>query len=137
MLKYDSKLLEKEKEIMSNKYTILENSFSESHNFSDKLLPKSKIYPLVKDSMWKSMINFERPEYVSYLLASLFNLDYDHVLENLKEVNFVLPKDNAKEAAKTVDFVCIVDNVIYILELNNQAKKYIFIKYQKGKRRWK
>ena len=109
-----------------NKYSILGNGFSGEDKFSDRLLYKSNIYPLVKDSMWKCMMSFERPQYVSYLISSLFDLDYNYVLENLKEVNFVLPKYNVEEAVKTVGFVCKIDDVTYLIELNNQPKDYVF-----------
>ena len=124
MSKDSKKLIKIEKEIMDNKYTMLEDSFSEIDSFSDKKLPKANIYPLVKDKFWKCVFNFKRPEYASYLISSFFDLDYQHVLENLEEVNFVLPLDNAEEAVKVVDFACKVDGVIYAIECNNKPNKY-------------
>ena len=96
MAKDKKSFLKIEKEIFENRYTILNNKNTRKKSFSDKLLPKSNIYPLIKDSMWKCMMNFERPQYASYLISSLFDLDYYYVLENLKEVNFVLPKYNVE-----------------------------------------
>ena len=109
---------------MDNKYTMLKDEFSIVDSFPDDLLTKANIYPLVKDKFWKCVFNFKRPEYVSYLISSFFNLDYKHVLDNLEVVNFVLPKDNAEEAVKVVDFACKVDGVIYSIECNNQPDKY-------------
>ena len=124
MSKDNKSLIEKEQEIMDNKYTMLENEFSEVDSFSDKLLPKANIYPLVKDKFWKCVFNFKRPQYASYLISSFFGLDYEYVLDNLEEVNFVLPLDNVDEAVKVVDFAFKVDGVIYAIECNNQASKY-------------
>lgn len=110
---YKNRIFKKEKEFMDNKFSILNNSFSIVNNFSDDMLPKAKIYPIVKDAMWKCVMNFEKPQYASFLIASIFELDYDYVLQNMKETNFVLPKGKVKEASKTVDFVCKIEDEIF------------------------
>ncbi len=102
-------------------YILFDDETTSINSFSDKLLKKAKFYPLVKDSMYKCMFNFSRIEYVCFFLSEFFKIDYLYVCENLKVANNVLPKSKQIEALKTVDFICELDNVLYIIEMNNQA----------------
>mgnify|MGYP000348559866 CR=1 FL=1 len=63
----------------------LDKEISKTNSY--KLLDYYKGYkiPIVSDSMFKTMINNEsRMEYICYLIASIFNEDYNEVLKNTK-----------------------------------------------------
>ena len=95
-------------------YVLHNDKTTKINSFSDNFLKKAKFYPLVKDSMYQSMFNFTKPEYVCYFISTFFNIDYTHVYN-------VLPKNKERERDKTVDFICEIDDVLYIIEMNNQA----------------
>ena len=102
-------------------YVLHNDKTTKINSFSDNFLKKAKFYPLVKDSMYQSMFNFTKPEYVCYFISTFFNIDYTHVYNNIKISNNVLPKSKERERDKTVDFICEIDDVLYIIEMNNQA----------------
>ena len=121
-------------------YVLHNDKTTKINSFSDNFLKKAKFYPLVKDSMYQSMFNFTKPEYVCYFISTFFNIDYTHVYNNIKISNNVLPKSKERERDKTVDFICEIDDVLYIIEMNNQAdiktlKRNMEYLYKEEKRR--
>ena len=93
---------------------------------SYKLVDYYKGYkiPIVSDAMFKTMINNEsRMEYICYLIASIFNEDYNEVLKNTKFIKNNIDKYKNEESNKTVDLLCKIKGKIVNVEVNNNATK--------------
>ena len=102
----------------------LDKEISKTNSY--KLLDYYKGYkiPIVSDSMFKTMINNEsRMEYICYLIASIFNEDYNEVLKNTKFIKNNLDKYKNEESNKTVDLLCKIKGKILNVEVNNNTSK--------------
>ena len=102
-------------------YILHNDKTTKINSFSDKFLPKAKFYPLVKNSMYQCMFNNQKPEYICYFISTFFNIDYRYVYNNIKIGNNLLPKVKEQEKEKIVDLICELDEVLYVIEMNNQA----------------
>ncbi len=70
------------------------------------------------------MINNEsRMEYICYLIASIFNEDYNEVLKNTKFIKNNIDKYKNEESNKTVDLLCKIKGKILNVEVNNNTSK--------------
>ena len=102
----------------------LDKEISKTNSY--KLLDYYKGYkiPIVSDSMFKTMINNEsRMEYICYLIASIFNEDYNEVLKNTKFIKNNIDKYKNEESNKTVDLLCKIKGKILNVEVNNNTSK--------------
>ena len=102
----------------------LDKEISKTNSY--KLLDYYKGYkiPIVSDSMFKTMINNEsRMEYICYLIASIFNEDYNEVLKNTKFIKNNIDKYKNEESNKTVDLLCRIKGKILNVEVNNNTSK--------------
>ena len=102
----------------------LDKEISKTNSY--KLLDYYKGYkiPIVSDSMFKTMINNEsRMEYICYLIASIFNEDYNEVLKNTEFIKNNIDKYKNEESNKTVDLLCKIKGKILNVEVNNNTSK--------------
>ena len=124
----------------------LDKEISKTNSY--KLLDYYKGYkiPIVSDSMFKTMINNEsRMEYICYLIASIFNEDYNEVLKNTKFIKNNIDKYKNEESNKTVDLLCKIKGKILNVEVNNNTSKsslernlgYMFSLYSANMKRGK
>ena len=80
--------------------------------------------PIVSDSMFKTMINNEsRKEYICYLIALVFDEDYDDIFKNTEFIKNNVDKHKEEESNKTVDLLCKIKGMILNVEVNNNASK--------------
>ena len=104
--------------------SLLERQISTKDAYVLKEIKKGDKIPIVSDTMFQVMINNEeRKKYASYLISLALNKDYKEINESIIFVNNKLDKEKEIEKGRTVDFVCIIDNEIIGIEMNNNGSK--------------
>lgn len=86
-----------------------------------------KIIPLTSNVMFKELFgNVENKEATAYLISTLFELDYNEVLKNIKYQNTNLEINNIQDYKYDTDVIVTLNNEISVnIEMNKEYWKGI------------
>lgn len=89
-----------------------------------KTKPRSEIdkISIISDNMFHAMFNHPKgKKYIAYLLSKFLKIDNDKVLETMEIISNDIPKDKASSVSQRCDCVCLVDNTVITIEMNNNS----------------
>lgn len=99
-------------------------SLGRKTEYAWKTKPRKEVDKLsiVSDNMFHAMFNHPKgKKYIAYLLSKFFKIDNDKVLETMEIISNDVPNNKASSVSQRCDCVCVVDNTVITIEMNNNS----------------